>query len=234
MMVASDYASTYYIIATLYGLGNLFWVGLRLVSWVKHTKPSSHDEASSGNAPRTPAVPNMARTSKTVSAPNITFGLRRVVYDIEIAAKALVMLKKCQRHDASMGELLKIAALIMARNLNDFLFASGKPNDLSSSHYGLIWRPRRRLKNPKTKIRLTQGDRNRISQIAGHIVSKKPLSFSNDTVLSLVLPLVEESVHFVNACRNERKARYHGKAREYVARANVCLKELGLPTLTPM
>ena len=61
---------------------------------------------------------------------------RRVIYDTTVAAKSLEQIPKSGR-DFSLKAALKIAALIMARNLNGFLYKSPK----LLNGFAIAWKP---------------------------------------------------------------------------------------------
>ena len=98
----------------------------------------------------------------------LTNAFRRVLYDMMIAAKSLASLSQVTR-DYSRKESMKIAGLIMARNLSDFFFEHRYryPDDINVTDFTLTtWRPNNTAK-------LTPSVKKRIDQIAGHIVAKQ-------------------------------------------------------------
>ena len=147
-----------------------------------------------------------------------------------IAAKAISCLSQVTR-DYSRKESMKIAGLIMARNLNDFLFQHRyrHDDDINVTDFGLTsWRPDRAAK-------LTSSVKKRIDKIAGHIVASKPAPFKDDQKVSdAVLPLVAQTREFLCACRAEQKAEYTGHASKYRSRLDGILPKIGLPKLPKM
>lgn len=73
----------------------------------------------------------------------LNYAFLRVVYDMMIAAKSLASLSQVTR-DYSRKESMKIAALIMARNLNDFFleYQHRHQDDINVTDFALTsWRP---------------------------------------------------------------------------------------------
>jgi hypothetical protein len=157
----------------------------------------------------------------------LNYAFRRVVYDMMIAAKSLSALSSGTR-DYSQKELTKIAALIMARNLNDFLFQHQwrYDDDINVTDFGLAtWRPDKAAK-------LSTSVKKRIDKIAGHIVASRPDPFKDDQeVHDIVLPLVTQIRDFVCACRVEQKAEFTGNASKYRKRLDAILAKIGLSEL---
>jgi hypothetical protein len=157
----------------------------------------------------------------------LTYAFRRVLYDMMIAAKSLASLSQVTR-DYSRKESMKIAALIMARNLSDFFFQHQYRyyDDINVTDFALTtWRP-------DNTAKLTPSVKRRIDKIAGHIVASKPAPFKEDQEVSdFVLPLVAQAREFVRACRAEQKAEYTGHASKYRRKLDGILPQIGLPKL---
>jgi hypothetical protein len=158
--------------------------------------------------------------------------LRRMIYNLMVTSQAVVSLAEFTdpRKDA-----MKIAALIMARNLNDFLFETkySKDDDINVADYGLAWSPDINAKlswtPPGAKV---LGDKNRIDKIVGHVVASKMTVFGDDNeVRKLVIPLIKETFGFICAALGEGKAKYTGLAPAYCRRLNKLLPHFSLPHL---
>lgn len=134
---------------------------------------------------------------RAASQDELKHAFRRVLYDMMSAAKSLSCLSQVTR-DYSRKESMRIAGLIMARNLNDFLFQHQyrHVDDINVTDFALTsWRP-----DPAAK--LTSSVKKRIDKIAGHIVASKPAPFKDDQEVSdVVLRLVAQTREFVCACR---------------------------------
>ena len=144
--------------------------------------------------------------------------LRRIVYDCLLAAQALKALSQ---------ETMKATALLMARNLNEFLFLGHKEaTDARASDFDLGgW-------CPSAEAELTSDTIGRINTLFGHVVRAKPEPFRDRRqVRRMVAPLIREGCCFVCQCRATNQARYHGNARKYVEQLNPMLKDLGIPPL---
>jgi hypothetical protein len=157
----------------------------------------------------------------------LNYAFRRVLYDMMVAAKSLSSLTQI-KGDYSQKESMKIAALIMARNLNDFFFMYQyhHNDDINIKDFGLTsWKP-------DNTARIGPKDKKRIDKIAGHIVASKPEPFRDGhEVKEIVLPLIKQSHQFVSSCLQERKAEYTGNASQYRRRLDGILPKLGLSKL---
>ncbi len=157
----------------------------------------------------------------------LKYALRRVVYDTMVAAKSITSLPASGR-DYSAKEMAKMSALIMARNLDAFLFLRKylKEDDINVTDFALSgWKP-------SGKAALSQAERERINKIVGHIVASKPVPFKDDDkIWKKILLIVEEACNFVRQFLAQKKARYSGKAPYYVRRLNGLLRQLGLQQL---
>ncbi|OGV74924.1 MAG: hypothetical protein A3K19_09095 [Lentisphaerae bacterium RIFOXYB12_FULL_65_16] len=155
------------------------------------------------------------------------YTLRRIVYDVLIATKAVIEFDRT-RGDFSKKESFKVAALIMARNLNAFLFQNDYryDDDIHVGDFGLqSWAPSK-------NVELTKVPQKCISKVVGHVVARTPQgSLPNADVKRLVVPLIRESCEFIDRCVSTGTAAYTGAAtgtRGYVARLNSLLPEIGV------
>ena len=157
----------------------------------------------------------------------LNYGLRRVVYDTMVAAKSLTSFSSVDK-DYSANEMAKMSGLIMARNLNAFLYCHGhdKNDDINVTDFNLsAWQP-------SPKARLEKEVIKRIHKIVGHIVASKPNPFKDEReVRNIILPIIREACEFIRKCLAQEKAKYTGKASYYVPRLNGSLAELELPKL---
>jgi len=154
------------------------------------------------------------------------YAFRRVVYDAMIAARGVVSFNNIDGY--SSKESMKLAALIMARNLDAFFFqlSYSHDDDINYTDFGLSsW-------TPDTSAKLTKSVRKRINKVVGHVVSSKPDPFKNpDEVDKIVLPLICQASEFVRACLQDDVAKYTGKSGECRRRLNGILKRLGIAEL---
>ncbi len=157
----------------------------------------------------------------------LNYAFRRVLYDMMVAAKSLSSLTEI-KGDYSQKESMKMAALIMARNLNDFFFVYQYhcSDDINVKDFGLTsW-----IAN--NTARIGSKDKKRIDKIAGHVVASKPHPFKDDhEVKAIVLPLIRQSHEFISCCLQEKMAGYTGNASRYRLRLDGILPSLGLSKL---
>jgi hypothetical protein len=168
----------------------------------------------------------MRRRKRTQS--ELDYAFRRVIYDLMVAAHALLLIDR-HRNSFPIRAVNAIAALIMARNINDFLYCKGPKNhqdDIDFVDFQIsAW-------TPDAQSKLSEDDRNRISKIVGHIVSSDPVHFGGpQTIKKVVVPLLLEGCAFVRQCRDLSRAGYTGRAKEYQNYLNDALHGLGLPQI---
>ena len=168
------------------------------------------------------------KDGKMASQGELNYCLRRVIYDMMVAARAAHSLS-IDQNDFSCKEMAKMAGLIMARNLNDFLFFvpdKPKEDDINVLDFCIDnWHP-----SPKAKLR--PDTKNRINKIACHIVAHRQDVFMDDEkTKEFMLPLIKECCSFVQQCLAENKAEYTGNASKYVCQLNGILVKLELPLL---
>lgn len=168
----------------------------------------------------------------------LDYGLRRVINDIMVGAKAVWQLTGNRlRRDFSGQEIAKFAGLIVARNLNDFFFQIPDKDDVAFLDFGLTsWTP-----DPKAELSHDDkpdkklGDRNRIGKLYGHIVAVDDVEwdgvepYRSPEAINTIRPLLLEGCHFVRECSLQKGSQFKGKARFYIRRLNGTLNELGLP-----
>jgi hypothetical protein len=168
----------------------------------------------------------MANRRKATQA-ELNYTMRRVVYDTMVATKSLATLP-ASRRDYSAKEMAKMSALIMARNLDAFLFLNkhDKADDINVTDFTLSeWKA-------SPDAALTREERTRTNKIVGHIVASEPRPFrDNDKIWQKIPLIVEEACNFVRQCLAQKKATYTGNARYYVRRINGLLRQIGLPQL---
>ena len=167
------------------------------------------------------------KKGRTANRKQKEYALRRVIYDVMLAAKSLIALANGSP-DFAEEESFKVAALIMVRNLDAFFFGqpSGHGDDIHHGDFGLTsWKP-----DESAKLQGTE--RERINKIVGHVVSSRPAPFNKrDEVPRIVIPLIGQASDFVRACRKENAVAYTGKAAEYAKRLNGILPVLGIAEL---
>ena len=126
--------------------------------------------------------------------------------------------------------MAKIAALIMARNLNAFLFVKHHQylDDINATDFGLS-----NYKLNSTDS-LCSNVKKRIDKIAGHIVSSEPTPFKDDEeIKTVVCSILKLSYEFVSKCLSQGKAKYTGMAPKYVDHLNDFLPKIGLSLELP-
>jgi hypothetical protein len=164
---------------------------------------------------------------RPATSPEKNYTLRRVVYNILLAARSIISLEN-KKLDFTEKEIVKFTAIMMARNFDEFLFGTNHSHDddIHVSDFNLSgW-------EPKLEAKLDKEMKDRISKCAGHIVSSKPPPFKNDKeTKNLVIPLIIESSEFVRQCIESGQAKYTGKAKKYVKESNALLRKLDIPLL---
>ncbi len=164
---------------------------------------------------------------RPATSPEKNYPLRRVVYNILLAARSITSLEN-KELDFTEKEIVKFTAIMMARNFDEFLFGTNHTHDddIHVSDFNLSgWAP-------KIEAKLDKEMKDRISKCAGHIVASKPSPFKNDKeTKKLVIPLIIQSVEFVQQCIKSDQAKYTGKAKKYVKEGNALLRKLDIPLL---
>jgi hypothetical protein len=168
----------------------------------------------------------MRRRKRTQS--ELDYAFRRVIYDLMVAAQALLLLDH-YRGVFPAAAVTKIAALIMARNINDFLYCKGPrdhADDIDFDDFRISnWRP-------DAQSQLLLDHRKRIHKIVGHIVAADPVHFGGpQTIRKVVVPLLREGCEFIRQCRDQSIAQYTGRAMEYEDYLNHALHRLRLPRI---
>ena len=153
--------------------------------------------------------------------------LRRVLYDAMVAAKAIDLIAT-NEVGYPAKETAKIAGLIMARNLDEFLSnRSGRyDDDIRLSHFGSSW-------VAPINFRIKDADRKRINKLVGHIVSSQPGVYRDKAAIDLIKPIVHAAVDFVKRCGTDGIADYKGKANAYALEINNLLTKLRMPVSLP-
>jgi hypothetical protein len=155
------------------------------------------------------------------------YAFRRLIYNLMVSAHSIIL---CRQETKSIpnSAVMKICGLIMARNINDFLFNLRKTtrpydDDIFAADFNLSnW-------IPDQNNRLTKPIKDRINKIAGHIVSKDPKHFGDlKTIEPIIIPLICEGCYFANKCFEQSKAKYTGNARKYQEYLNKALCVLDL------
>lgn len=156
------------------------------------------------------------------------YAYKRMLYDLRVAAHSLNLLPWFSGGSPPWS-CYAITALIMARNINDFLFPPPKPkykhdDDIFVVDFALQWKPR--------VGKIPDEDRERINKIAGHIVADEPKHFSSMREMTrIVRPLISEGRDFVHHCRVESKVSDTGYSKKYLAELNTALHGLGIPSI---
>ena len=158
----------------------------------------------------------------------LNYSLRRVVYDIMVASKSVASLS-ASGNDYSEKEMAKMTALLMARNLNAFLFVHEyvKDDDINVTDFINLssW-------TPSPSACMSEIVKQRIHKIVGHIVASKPSPFKDDEeIRNTIIPIIEQACNFVRECLAQNIAKYTGEAPYYVRRLNGLLPQIGLAKL---
>jgi hypothetical protein len=157
------------------------------------------------------------KNSRTPTKSELNYALRRVLYNVLIATKALIEFQNTSR-DFSKKESYKITAMIMARNLNEFLFNSSYryDDDIHVIDFNInSW-------SPDNNAELTTDSRT-LSKIVGHVVAKKTNPLSNPDIPKMVRLLIKESCEFIDKAIANRAAKYTGASHAYLKRLNSLL-----------
>ena len=152
------------------------------------------------------------------------YALRRIVYDALVATKSVIEFGRTRR-DFSKKESFKVAAFIMARNLNSFFYYNDYRYD-DDIHVGDFDLPNW---TSDKSAQLTKGAQKCISKVAGHVVARTPSgSLSNQDVTDLLVPLIRVCGEFIHQCISTGTASYTKAAKSYVPRLNSLLPQVGV------
>ena len=170
--------------------------------------------------------------SNAANQNGLEYAFRRVIYDLMVVAHSIRLLEYSDNKPVHpslkkfpVRAVIKISALIMSRNINDFLFNCGgyqHDDDIKFVDFQIHgW-------SPINQAKLSDDDRNRIHKIAGHIVSADPVHFGGtQKIKKIVTPLLKEGCEFIRRCGIQHTDR----SQEYLDYLNQSLSELNLPKI---
>lgn len=131
----------------------------------------------------------------------------RQLYNVCLAADAVR--QSDERTHCASRSLAVVGGLIIARNLDDFLYPTSRnlsqnqrdkfPDDTYIVDFRLSW-------TPNAKAKLSRPDRQRINRISGHVVRANPGHFeSSADVRRVILPLIDQGAEFIRQTVSEGK-----------------------------